>query len=156
MRVCIKCGADISAPELRQKILCPNCKREKDLEYKKKHRQAIREQKGNLTCVVCGKEFPRWGTTNVCSDECRKARYEQRNKIARRKYYLKTVRERRGVSDTVSCIICGKDFPRNGQTKACSPECKQAQYKSYHATARANQKEKKKRAKSSQSNILSA
>lgn len=144
MRLCIQCGADISTPELRQKVICPDCKKANIKEYKKKRRERIREEKGSRICVVCGKEFSRWGTTNVCSEKCRKARYEERNKIARRKYYLNTLRKRRGVSDTVACVVCQKEFPRNGQTKTCSPKCSKEHKKNVRIAYRKKLRKKAK------------
>ena len=90
MRVCVQCKADISAPELRRKVFCPDCTKARRKAEKLEYRQQLREQKGNRICVICEKEFP-----------------------------------------------------RSGQVKACSPECKKEQYRIHHATARANQKAKK-------------
>ena len=109
-RFCVKCGADISAPHLRRKTLCPNCKRENNLDYKKRYREEVKQNKGSIPCVVCGTDCPRIsGGTNTCSPKCREIRAKERRKMAHRNYYLKTERKQRGVSDTCICIICGEE-----------------------------------------------
>ena len=138
-RFCVKCGADISAPHLRRKTLCPDCKRTNDLDYKKRYREERKERKCTemIACVICGNDFPRYSNIVTCSPECRIKREKQRRKMAHRNYYLKTERKARGISDTCICIICGGEFPRHEQTKTCSLECKEVQRENWRLTAKA-------------------
>ena len=94
-RQCVKCEADISAPELRRKTLCPDCKRTNDLDYKKRYREEIKQKKDAeiIACIICGKEFRRHSNIVTCSSECRIKREKQRRKAAHRNYYLKTERK---------------------------------------------------------------
>ena len=144
LRLCVQCGADISAH--RRKTLCADCKRANGLEYKKEYRERIREQKGNRFCVICGKEYPRYGQKITCSPECDHKREKELRKRAHRNYYIKTERNTRGISDTCICIICGKNFPRNGQVKTCSPECKAVQQENWRLAAKTKRQAQKQKA----------